>query len=172
MTLVYGCRPPSRLLFLGPFRLFYLYFLCLAGPENMLVMYVNHPSALCKCITTYLCVFSKSPCASIPFSSLLVARAPTWPLTPRNHWPHRPHPTRAAVLSPTSSPCCPSFPAHSFRHRPRPSPLFAPLASPLFFTFTLFTHPLGHSIPFRVSQQHYLHLNHESVTMHQAEFSM
>ena len=62
-TFVYhdGCRPPSRLLFLGPFRLFYLYLLCLAGPEKMLVMYINHPPALCKCITTHLCVFSKSP---------------------------------------------------------------------------------------------------------------
>ena len=64
MTLVYGpygCRPPSRLLFPGPFRLLYLYLLCLAGPEKMLVMYINHPPALCKCITTHLCVFSKSP---------------------------------------------------------------------------------------------------------------
>ncbi len=43
-TLVYhdGCRPPSRLLFLGPFPLFYLYLLCLAGPEKILVMYINH----------------------------------------------------------------------------------------------------------------------------------
>ena len=80
-TLVYhdGFRPPSRLLFLGRFRLSYLYLLCLAGPEKMPVMYINHLQ-LSANVSPPICACSRSPHArAIPFSSLLVARAQLGP---------------------------------------------------------------------------------------------
>ncbi|SRR5216683_3817000 len=120
-------------------------------------MYIIHLSARFKCIVIYLCVFSKS-LVCVPylylFFFLLVARAPTSPLTPRDLWSHHPspQPTRTSVLSPTSFPrhclILVSCPPSSRRH-PRSSffvRTFHPRRLLLSFTFAYLHLPLV--IPF------------------------